>query len=566
MKAIILSTISLFCLFLIAPVHADNPVAAPAEKSTTPKPVTIEVGKVILEADPIEPLIPKPPVIEAKKPLPKPEAAPAPISKSIGLPPAAPVKETSPAVPPASSDRKNSAAKPVATPVLNSKPTVLPPAQPDPVVAPGQTPAQKKAAPPSDLPEPLVPPTRSVPSQLPAETNPPAYVLLSEQSYDIVGPPVDPGRRLYLRSELLLWWQNPQSAPALVTTDTPPGNGFLNSPTRRILYGNGPIGDPFRQGYRFSWGWWGDDMQSCGLDGRFFFLGNKAQRFAAASAQFPVLVRPFFAANAAIFGENGQFVAYPPGFGRPDFTGNVTVLSNSKLWGAELNVKELLCSGSGTRFGYRCDLFAGYRYLNLDENLSIREDVTVGGAPAGFFPPPVLPAGTRALVTDEFSTLNQFHGAQVGATVEARRGPFYVEARFALAMGATVQNLNINGSQFVTQPGQPTQFFAGGLLALPGANIGKFANTTFSVVPELHCHWGYQLFPRTRVFLGYNFLFWSNVIRPGSEIDRVIDVSRVPNFAPPGLFPPIVPARPRPQFYQTGIWAQGLDLGLEFRF
>jgi hypothetical protein len=372
---------------------------------------------------------------------------------------------------------------------------------------------------------------------------------------------MDPGRRWFARSELLLWWHKPQFAPALVTTDVPPGTGFLNSPTRTILYGNGPIGDPFRVGMRQTIGWWGDDMQSCGVEGRFFFLGRKNERFFANSAQFPVLVRPFFAPNIGIAGEAGQYVAYPPGFGLPAYTGSVTVDSSTSLWGAEFNIKELLCSGAGSQFGYRCDLFAGYRYLNLDESLSIRENVVVGvGNPVGF------PVGTTALVRDDFSTVNEFHGAQVGTIIEARRGPFYLETRLALAMGVTVQHMNINGSQLVTQPGLPTQFFAGGLPALPGANIGKYVNTDFSVVPELHLHWGYQFLPRARMFFGYNFMFWSNVLRPGTEIDRVIDVSLVPNFAPPGAFPPVAPVRPRPQFNQQGYWAQGLDFGLEFRY
>lgn len=518
MKAIYLSGLSLACMFVATVVRAEEP-AAPKPKG--PSPVTIEVGKIVLEADPIEPPAPKTPVTELPKP----------------------IIESVPDNVPGES---------------KTAPASDPPA--DEKVEP---PAQKKPAPPSDPPERLLPPfqSQSPATPPPGEANGPAYTLLTEQPDGIVGPPIDPGRRWFIRSELLLWWQNPQSAPALVTTDIPPGTGFLNSPTRTILYGNGTVGDPFRQGLRISWGWWGDDLQSCGVDGSFFFIGQDTDRFFADSRQFPILVRPFFAANAGIVGENGQFVAYPPGFGRPDYTGSVTVLSNSRLWGADLNIKELLCSGSGMRFGYRFDVFAGYRYLSLDEDLTIREDVTVGaGNPAG------LPPGTRALVQDEFSTVNQFHGPQVGATFEARRGLFFLEARLALAMGVAVQNLNINGFQLVTQPGQATQLFAGGLLALPAANIGKYNNAEFSVAPEVRLRWGYQVLPRTRVFMGYNFFYWSNVIRPGSEIDRVIDVSKVPNFAPPGAFPPVVPPRPRPQFNQTGIWAQGLDFGLEYRY
>jgi hypothetical protein len=52
------------------------------------------------------------------------------------------------------------------------------------------------------------------------------------------------------------------------------------------------------------------------------------------------------------------------------------------------------------------------------------------------------------------------------------------------------------------------------------------------------------------------------VARPGDQIDRVIDVSRIPNS---GLqVPPAAQTRPVLQFKGSEFWAQGISFGLEF--
>jgi hypothetical protein len=84
------------------------------------------------------------------------------------------------------------------------------------------------------------------------------------------------------------------------------------------------------------------------------------------------------------------------------------------------------------------------------------------------------------------------------------------------------------------------------------------------VVPEATVNIGFAPRPGLRLYVGYNFLYWSNVIRPGDTIDRTADVTFVPNpptgVAPSGAF------RPQPQFRQSDLWAQGIQLGAELRW
>jgi hypothetical protein len=104
----------------------------------------------------------------------------------------------------------------------------------------------------------------------------------------------------------------------------------------------------------------------------------------------------------------------------------------------------------------------------------------------------------------------------------------------------------------------------GGLLALP-TNIGHFSRDRFSVVPEIGVNLGYQLTDHLRAYVGYNFLYWTNVVRPGAQIDRVLDVTLIPNFPVPGAVP-TGQNRPMVPFKENDFWAQGINFGLEFRW
>ena len=72
------------------------------------------------------------------------------------------------------------------------------------------------------------------------------------------------------------------------------------------------------------------------------------------------------------------------------------------------------------------------------------------------------------------------------------------------------------------------------------------------MVPEAQVQVGWDLFRWMRVFAGYNFIYLSNVVRPGNQIDRGINPANLPVNGP--LFPvaltgtitsPFRPAVPR---------------------
>jgi hypothetical protein len=444
---------------------------------------------------------------------------------------------------------------PVDPPAGDTKPKEEPLPQPRPL------PVQIKPAKPAPT---MIPPSSSAMRTL---------TIMSEgetPTFD-TEPTRDAGPRFYARAELLLWFTKLMNAPPLVRGSTvvppgpvlPPGFGLPGDPFTQILYGNGPIGDPFHMGARFSAGAWLDSCQTCGVDASCFFLGRNTDTVVFASPQFPVIFRPFIQANPP-GGPNFQIVAFPPGFTQgglpfPDQTGSLTIDTATGLWGADVNAKECLCCSHNAFGGYRVDLFAGFRYLDLDDRLSITENLVLGANNAAGFV-----AGTRAIVNDQFSTHDQFYGGQIGANFEYTHNRFSLDGRASVALGATHEVILINGSQQVTPPGAATQFFTGGLLALR-SNSGRFTTGRFGFAPEFTLNAGYLIAPRLKVFAGYNFLLWTPVARAAEQIDPVLDISQIPNFANPPP-PPVVPTRPVVPFTQNAFWAQGVQFGVELRW
>ena len=379
--------------------------------------------------------------------------------------------------------------------------------------------------------------------------------------------------RFYASGEYLLWTLKKDVTPPLITTSQPQDFGILGRPTTQVLFGGDGLSSGEHSGGRFTAGLWLDDCDHKAIEFSGFFLPGDDRQFQANSALFPVIARPFFSVNRNA--ETVQLTAFPGLANRnppilPVSTGNAVAANSSDLWGLEANLRCNLCCGStgcndcsacgcgGDRgWTYRVDALGGFRYLNLHEDLSITETVQN----LATAPPPVNNA--RALVFDGFDTRNQFYGGQVGVDAEFSRGPWSLDVRGKVAIGDTHQDLNINGFQNVTFANGVNQNFVGGLLA-ERSNIGSFHRDRFSVVPEIDLNVSYHINDHVRIFAGYDFLYWSSVIRPGQQIDRSIDETQIPNFASGQT--PAGQNRPMVLFRESDFWAQGLNLGLEFRF
>jgi hypothetical protein len=356
-----------------------------------------------------------------------------------------------------------------------------------------------------------------------------------------------PGCCFYLSPEYLLWWTKGSQSPALVTTGPADSLGVLGQPGTTVLFGHLPVYTEARSGGRFSGGFWFDPCQQTALEGSYFFLAENSSNFGTESAGLPLLARPFL--NALTGLEASQLVAFPGAL-----SGSIAVTATSRLWGTDVNLRRHLWTGCC----WRVDVLGGFRYLDLDEGLQITESLVAS---------PTLPilGGSRFIVSDRFATRNEFYGGQVGARCQYTWGRWSVDVLSKIALGTTRQAVDISGNTLFTPAGGGTSAFTGGLLAQP-SNIGHFSRDIFTVVPEIGVNLGYQVTPRVRAFVGYTFLYSSSVVRPGEQIDRVVNVTQIPRVSLGDQATITGPARPVFRFRDADFWAQGINFGLECKF
>ena len=84
----------------------------------------------------------------------------------------------------------------------------------------------------------------------------------------------------------------------------------------------------------------------------------------------------------------------------------------------------------------------------------------------------------------------------------------------------------------------------------------------FAVLPEAKLKLGCRLGDNCHLFAGYDFMYLSDAVRPGDQVDLTIDPSRAPILATGG----IGPLRPRQSFARSDFWVQGLLLGFDCRY
>jgi hypothetical protein len=158
----------------------------------------------------------------------------------------------------------------------------------------------------------------------------------------------------------------------------------------------------------------------------------------------------------------------------------------------------------------------------------------------------------------------------LGLRGEFRGGSFFLDFSGKIALGSNNQTLRTSGQTLIATPGNffPT-LLPGGFL-VQQSNSGRLSRSPFTVLPEATLRVGLHNGNRTRVYLGYNFMYLSDVIRPGDQIDRTINIGQG-NPAAVGLaggnrVPFIGAERPFFGINSSDLWVQGLMIGFETRY
>jgi hypothetical protein len=359
-------------------------------------------------------------------------------------------------------------------------------------------------------------------------------------------PPPPSVGGFWIAAEYLNWSTKGDKPPPLVTT-SPPGTlqgqaGVLGVPGTSVLFGNGSTADGWRSGARLRGGYWFDPQRTEGVEAQFFTLGRSSTDFSFSSSGNPILANPFVDAVSGL--QLAKLVAFPG-----VDSGSVSISDTSQLFGAGAVYRREFCKTC--LFGSVSGLI-GYRFMRLHDGLSISgASVAVGSAG--------IPAGSAFATADQFDTVNNFHGLDLGLTGDVANGPWRLTWLAKLAVGGTFTQLNINGSNVITVPGIGSTASAGGFYSQP-TNIGNESSSRFAVAPELGLNVGYQVTDRLRALAGYSLLYWTGLVRAGGAIDTTINLSQAGGGTLVG------PARPQAQLNTTDYWAQGFNLGLVYNY
>jgi hypothetical protein len=343
--------------------------------------------------------------------------------------------------------------------------------------------------------------------------------------------------------EGLAWWvrDQPLSVPVLTTGPASLGSsaGGLGVPGTTAI--RSPLDYGLAAGLRLYGGAWLDAAHTWAVESSVFFLEQRSAGFAA----FDPTHTGNFVINEPLAGATFVTQVSAPGFS----TGAAAVDTTSRFWGADVNGLYTLYRGDG----WEVALLGGFRYLALDESLTVSNSATLlmpvtfndgpGGGPTTLLP------GSAASVVDCFGTHNQFYGGQLGARFEAQLGNWFITAVGKVALGTTHEVITATGNTLVSPTNGPRVLVGLGNYVLD-TNAGRYWSYPFTAVPEAQLTVGYQLGAHVRATVGYNFLYWSNVARPGNQIDNVFD----------GV------VRPAVLLASSSFWAQGLTFALQVRY
>lgn len=316
----------------------------------------------------------------------------------------------------------------------------------------------------------------------------------------------------------------------------------------------------FHNGGRFTAGASLTKQHILGIEASVFFTDHQGDGLGAGSDTVgnPLITPPI---DNALLGQPGTFLQVAD----PDrLSGHVSEAFTTDFWGAEA---DLLFNPMGK--GYQSLFLGGYRYLELRDTFTYNQSTNVLADNVAFFRGAAVPANSFFVISERYATKNQFHGGTFGLRLQSNLDRLFFNLSAKVGVGQNRQVIDVEGqTTFVprTDPflnpagATPGVTTIGGVMATR-SNIGRFINHEFSVVPEVGVNLGCHLTGNIHVFGGYNFLYWTKVLRPAGVVNTVGNPAQVPSSA---LFqpPPMPPFEPNTTaMRQSDFWAQGFNFG-----
>jgi hypothetical protein len=397
---------------------------------------------------------------------------------------------------------------------------------------------------PDPTPIPPTPPPAPIPLQMPAPQTP----RVIQEPVIAPPPPVPapaptPTPTWIFSGDWLHWWSKTMATPPLLTTSYPADNGVIGQPTTAILAGgNGIEFDPI-EGFRLLARYALNDTYAVEVSG--FYLSNGGRCW---NVFADVLAIPYVDPTT---GQNASLVLASTATNGP--SGYAAIQNSTQLWNME---------AQGTMQGLvdldqPIELIAGLRYMQLTDDLRLWSYMKTNATTT--FVGASMSSGTTYTGLDEFWTRNHFVGAQAGLRSRWRADRCTIEGTLTLGLGSTHQEVNVYGYTNVNIPPQATAI---GSVFSQTTNIGRYSRDVFAIVPQGRITVGYFVFDLVHVFIGYDVLYWNNVVRAASQIDPQVSPSLIPLVSGSTR----VGTAPPPRLITSDYWALGLSLGLDIAF
>jgi hypothetical protein len=375
-------------------------------------------------------------------------------------------------------------------------------------------------------------------------------------------PSCSPPGRFWFRADYLMWFTSGTELPPLVVA------GPANTPADQIevVYGDSTVLTGGRSAVRLTLGGWLDRCHRWGVEADWTYLSGMSSHFEQYTTPSTLVNRPLYDLEKnKLSYELADWVKVDA----EDYFDSMGAwfrynLCCSECCGADCGEScepscgscggdgcgscgEPMCGDPCGLYYCRTDLLLGYRYYTLGDSLTIHEALTEG-TPSVHFD-----------ITDSFRTRNDFHGAEVGISTQLRRGRWGLDILAKMAVGNSRQTAYISGFTQQTTSEGVFNYNNGIYATLP--NMGTYTRDQFTIIPQLNLELSRQLTCRLRAFVGYSILYWGSIWRAGDQVDLFIDPR---NWAPL----PQTGRLPLPTFpgQYTNFWAQGINVGMEWRF
>ena len=352
--------------------------------------------------------------------------------------------------------------------------------------------------------------------------------------------------RYWATSEYLMGWikDGPNSVPLIARGSlADPLPSALGQPGTEILAGGDQVDYGILHGGRVSVGKWIDPCQTFGLEAEGFLMSKSspASSFSSISSDTTSLSVPIQLTDGT---ETSIFaLVNTPGTSLPDE--QLSVEYSSQFWGAQGN----LIFNQQRTCNWNVDGLLGFKHLNLNEALDLTADIQRDVT------------GGRSVVLghDHFGTRSEFYGSTVGVRGIRSGRRLQVSTSGAIGLGFNANEVNVSGSRLQGSPSGLVTVTPGFVFAEP-TNLGTFQHRNFSVVPDGKLGLSYWLRRRLAVDVSYSALYWNNVVRPGDQIDRVVNPTQR------GGGPLVGDPRPSPLFHRTDLWFHAVGFGVTYRF